>query len=172
MSKMFYEDVFRELARSDVKYLVAGGVAINLHGVPRLTYDLDILIDLRPENSVAFFEALARLGFRTKVPVTATDFADARKRRGFVKEKGMRVLTFWQDSRPIREIDVFVENPIGFRELWRNKVEIRLGADLQIHVVAIDDLIALKRFANRKQDIADIESLRKAKRLANEEERG
>ena len=39
------QDVFRSFQRHDVKYVVIGGIAAILHGVPRATFDLDILQD-------------------------------------------------------------------------------------------------------------------------------
>ncbi len=43
---MFYEEVFRKLTDREVKYAVAGGVALVLHGVVRLTADLDLIVEL------------------------------------------------------------------------------------------------------------------------------
>ena len=37
---MFYKEVFEALNTNQVQYLVVGGVALNLHGYPRMTYDL------------------------------------------------------------------------------------------------------------------------------------
>ena len=45
------KDVFRCFEQNDVKYLVIGGIASVLHGVPRGTFDLDILIEPKPENA-------------------------------------------------------------------------------------------------------------------------
>ena len=165
---MFYEDVFREFAGSRVRYLIAGGVAVNLHGVPRMTYDLDILIDLVPDNIRLVFDALAKLRFRPKVTIGADDFADPCKRAGYIEKKGMRVLSFWQDSTPMREIDVFVENPINFTTLWKRKVISQLAGDLKVTVIGLDDLLYIKQLANRKQDVADIESLLVVKRINGE----
>ena len=39
------KDVFASLQKHSVKYVVVGGVAAVLHGVPRATFNLDILIE-------------------------------------------------------------------------------------------------------------------------------
>ena len=44
-------DVFASFQKQKVKYLVIGGIAAVLHGVPRATFDLDILIEASPENA-------------------------------------------------------------------------------------------------------------------------
>jgi hypothetical protein len=41
------KDVFWSFQEHNVKYLVIGGIASVLHGVPRATFDLDILIEPR-----------------------------------------------------------------------------------------------------------------------------
>lgn len=46
-----YLDVFKCLNRRKVKYVVIGGVAAVVHGVPRTTFDLDLLIEATLENA-------------------------------------------------------------------------------------------------------------------------
>jgi hypothetical protein len=43
----------------------------------RLTYDVDLVVQLAPENIKQAFAALAGIGFRPSVPVTGEQFADA-----------------------------------------------------------------------------------------------
>ena len=43
-----FERIFRLLNEHDVRYVIIGGIAVILHGSPRLTADLDIAIDLEP----------------------------------------------------------------------------------------------------------------------------
>jgi hypothetical protein len=43
---MLYEAIFRGLEATGVRCLVVGAVAVNLHGIPRMTADLDLLVDL------------------------------------------------------------------------------------------------------------------------------
>ena len=46
------QGVFSSLQENNVKYLVMGGIASVLYGVPRATFDLDILIESSDENAV------------------------------------------------------------------------------------------------------------------------
>ncbi len=71
---MYYESVFQVFQETKVKYLIAGGMAVNLYGVPRFTKDLDILIDRSEKNLKCLNKALSSLGFRPKVPVSLDDF--------------------------------------------------------------------------------------------------
>ena len=84
---MLYGDVFRELARRKVRYLVVGGFAVNLHGAARLSYDLDLMIDLTPDNVAAALDAMAALGFTPRQPVNAADLLSPEKREAWMREK-------------------------------------------------------------------------------------
>lgn len=161
---MFYEEVFRELNRKKVRYVVAGGIAVNLHGVPRVTEDLDLIIYLGEENVGKFSKAMGTLGYKPKTPVKIEDFGIKRNREDWIKNKGMIVFSLWNKHIPYRVIDIFVKDPIDFKELYRDKSNISAGG-FKIPVVSIDHLIKLKKMAGRKQDISDIVSLRRAKKL-------
>lgn len=51
-------DVARQLERQGIPYLVGGSLASSVHGEPRSTLDVDMVIDLRPEHVQAFGESL------------------------------------------------------------------------------------------------------------------
>ena len=57
-------EVFLSFQKHQVKYVVIGGIAAILHGVPRTTFDLDILIEATPENAQRLLDAMldANLG--------------------------------------------------------------------------------------------------------------
>ena len=59
------QDVFKSFQRHEVRYMVIGGVASVLYGVPRATFDLDILIEATPENAQRLLAALVEAGFGT-----------------------------------------------------------------------------------------------------------
>ena len=50
-------NVFGSFQRHDVHYVVIGGIAAVLRGVPRATFDLDILIDAEPVNAQNLLDA-------------------------------------------------------------------------------------------------------------------
>jgi hypothetical protein len=56
---MLYEALFRGLHGAQVRYLIVGAVAVNLHGVPRMTADLDLMVELTDRN-LRFASAYAR----------------------------------------------------------------------------------------------------------------
>jgi hypothetical protein len=78
---MLYEEVFRKLHDKNVKYSVAGGVALVLHGVVRLTADIDLIVEMSTENLQKFIAAMNELGYKPKPPVKAEDFMNPLNRK-------------------------------------------------------------------------------------------
>ncbi len=156
------EVILTALESARVDYLVVGGVAVVLHGHPRFTADLDLVIHLQPSNITAALHALEELDYRPRAPVVATEFADAEKRRSWIESKGMTVFSMWSPTMPATEVDIFVQEPFVFAEAWQRALRADLG-DFQVWVASIDDLIALKRSSGRAKDMEDIRVLEQLK---------
>lgn len=91
----FYEELFRDFDKAGVRYLVVGGVAVNLHGFVRMTADLDLIVALDPENLRAFLALMKSKGYKPKVPVPIEDFADPNKRKNWIIDKEMKVFSLY-----------------------------------------------------------------------------
>lgn len=161
---MYYEEVFSRLNESGVRYMVIGGMAIVLHGVVRLTADLDIMIDMRKENVLRLVSAMENLGYKPRVPVDAKEFADAKKRGAWIKEKNMKVFSFFDPKTPLHLVDVLVKEPLDFEEAYQRRVTVE-AAGILIPVVSIKDLIKLKQIPKREKDIDDLKSLKNLERV-------
>lgn len=157
-----YRTVFGGLNRDGIRYLVAGGFAVNFHQVQRATVDLDLIIQIETENILKFVSLMLGLGFTPRVPVDPHGFADESTRRKWIEEKGMLVFTFIHTKNPLEIIDVFSQEPIPFDSLWKDRMDVS-AFGLKIPVVGKDHLIQLKQQANREKDIFDIEQLKKSK---------
>jgi hypothetical protein len=64
-----FEAIVRALNEAGVRYLVAGGLAVNAQGYLRFTKDADVVIQLVPDNIKRAFAALAALGYKPLAPV-------------------------------------------------------------------------------------------------------
>jgi hypothetical protein len=164
---MLYEALFRGLHVAHVRYLLVGAVAINLHGVPRMTADLDLMVDMSESNLRTFVQTMISLGYKPRVPVEAGEVLDPVKRREWKETKSMIVFTWLHPARPYEEVDMFLENPIDFGTAYANRKEVMVG-DFTIPLVGVSDLIALKSLSDREQDRSDIEALRQIQRLTEE----
>lgn len=159
---MFYIELFRALQKERVRYLVTGGVAMNLHGIPRMTADVDLFVDLGEANVRGFLKVMRSLSFSPAVPVPPERLADPAERSRWRSEKNMIVLTFTCRQRPAVAVDVFIAEPLPFEPafLRRKTVYAEKGA-LEISVAGEEDLIAMKTKSGRLQDLSDIEALRR-----------
>ena len=136
------------------------GLAVNAHGYVRLTYDVDLVIQLKAENIRPAFAALASLGYRPTVPVTADQFSDAAQRASWIRDKGMQVLNFASDRHRPVTVDVFVTEPFDFDGEYQAALQGELAPGLMVRFVSISTLIAMKQLDNRPRDLDDIEHLR------------
>jgi hypothetical protein len=138
------KDVFSSFQKHDVRYLVIGGIAAVLYGVPRATFDLDILIEATPDNVNRLLEALidARLGtaaLTTPEAILAHDISIFRDR--------------------VR-IDVQTITPgIAFASAWERRQEMNYRGQ-SFYVVSREDLITSKLAAGRSVDLEDVRLLR------------
>ena len=167
---MFYEEVFRKLNKNKVRYLVVGGGAVVLHGVVRMTADLDLFVDFEEKNLLKFTGILTDLGYRPKFPVKAADFADKSKREKWKKEKDMLVFSFYHLKRYQDHIDVFVYEPVGFENAYKEKEIMKAGL-IKIPVISIKYLKKMKMIAGRPQDLADIEALKEVEMLRKKDDK-
>ena len=152
-------EIFKSLDDAEVRYLVVGGVAVVLHGYPRFTADLDLVLELTQANASAAIAALQTLGYRPRAPVRAKDFANDDIRATWREEKGLTVFSLWSPNHPATEVDLFVEEPFDFSEAWSRRLDALLEDGTTVHVVGIDDLRALKQRVGRPKDLDDITQL-------------
>jgi len=94
---MIYEEIFKEFESVGVRYLVVGGMAVNLFGYARMTMDMDIMVDLSDENLARIVDVMSRHGFSPRSPVSPEELISAEKRDEWIKEKGAIVFTFLKE---------------------------------------------------------------------------
>jgi hypothetical protein len=155
-----FEAIARALNDAEVRYLVAGGLAVVAHGYLRFTADVDLVIALDPDNISQAFQALEAIGFRPRVPITAAQFSNQKLRHEWIDKKGMQVLNFWSDEHRETGVDVFVYEPFEFDAEYGTAMQGDLLPGLATRFVSIPTLIRMKETANRPKDLDDIQHLR------------
>ena len=135
--------VFACLSSHDVRYVVIGGIAAILHGVPRATFDLDLLIDPTPDNADRLLAALLEAGLGTAA-LTSRDDLLAHE------------ITVFRDR--VR-IDVQTRTPgLAFADAWAHKVPFEFDGQ-ELFAASRADVIAAKRAAGLPQDLEDVRIL-------------
>ncbi|RJP59309.1 MAG: hypothetical protein C4549_02480 [Deltaproteobacteria bacterium] len=157
-----YIGIFKNLNEEGIRYIVVGGIAVNLYGIPRMTYDIDLLLDMEDDNLEKFLQLLKGWEFKPKVPVDVMDFAKKDKRESWIKNKNMKAFNLVNPEWAISEIDIVIDSPVDYDKANKRINEIKLHG-VTIPVVSIDDLIKMKERTGRKQDKADIRYLKELK---------
>ena len=138
-----FQDVFRLFQKHDVKYVVIGGVASILHGVPRATFDLDILIEATPGNAQKLLDALVEAGLGTATLTNAENIL-------------ANEITIFRDR--VR-LDVQTSTPgIDFQDAWLNRKTISYHGQ-EFFILSKTDLILSKRASGRDVDLEDVRLL-------------
>jgi hypothetical protein len=137
------KELFASFQSHKVKYLVIGGIAAVLHGVPRATFDLDILIDATSKNAERLLEAMLEIQLGTAALTTAEELVTHE-------------ITIFRDR--VR-IDVQTSTPgLEFASAWKRRVVMNYKGQ-KFYVVSKQDLITSKRAAGREVDLEDVRVL-------------
>lgn len=91
-----------------VRYVLVGGLAVSLHGVLRLTADLDLALALDEGNAASFLRLMTELGYRPRLPVDPSGLADEAVRRRWAEDKGLIAFPFWHPESPFADVDVLL----------------------------------------------------------------
>lgn len=135
------------LADAGIDYALCGGIAVIIHGVPRLTRDIDLLI--RPENLDRVKTAVAPAGYTIESGLIAFDIGQPEERHMFrlTKAEGQDHLI----------LDLILVSPF-LEPVWRTREVHRVEAR-SLRVVSRDGLTTMKRAAGRPRDLEDLRQL-------------
>ena len=139
-----FKEFIELLNKNRVRYLVVGGYAVALHGYPRYTKDLDVWIELTPENASNILKALEQFGFGS-LDLKQDDFLEADQ--------------IIQLGYPPNRIDIMTSlKELTFKDCFNSRLKVEIEG-VQINFIDIDNLKKNKRAAGRLQDLADLENL-------------
>lgn len=161
---MFYFEVFKAFYQEKVKYLVVGGLAVNLHGVPRVTYDIDIIIPTDRDNILKLNRTLRGLGYIPRLPVNPDEMADEKTLKDWIENRNMKAFSFYHKKENNKVVDIVLEHPLDFTQAFQRGAIKKVG-DIEIYVASIDDMISMKKVSNRPKDLSDMEMLKEALKI-------
>ena len=139
-----FADLLTEFAASEVRYLVIGGYAVGFHDRPRATKDLDLLVGGDAENVRRACEALDAFGVTSAIVEAFRAAAEDE--------------VVWFGVPPARVDLLKSAGGVDFEAAYERRAQM-VSSGIDVPVVAISDLIAMKRTAGRDQDRVDVKRL-------------
>ncbi len=128
-----------------VEFVIVGAHALALHGAPRFTGDLDILIRPTEANARRLLLTIEEFGF-PEVPLTPAQIISPGK----IVEMGL----------PPVQIHVMSQvDGVSWDEVWTGRETAQFGSN-SVAFIGRDEYLRNKRAAGRPKDLADIDALR------------
>lgn len=155
---MFFQELVAALEAHGVRYALVGGVAVNLHGVPRMTYDVDIVVSTDQPSLAACRSALRQLGLQSRLPIALESLSSNDERLRLEQERNLIAVTFTDADNPLREVDVIIGPSVDPDGIVARRVA-RSAGEYTVWIASIEDLLRMKRRAGRSQDLADVAHL-------------
>ena len=152
MNSFFQEltQLVAALEENNIEYAVCGGLALTIHGFPRATFDIDVLI--REESLEKAFELAEKQGFDIHgLDISFKERAVEIRRVSKIDEDG-----------EVMPLDFLLVTPF-VEDVWKTKEEL-LWEGKTLSIVSRAGLIKMKQLAGRPKDLIDIE------RIQNEED--
>jgi predicted nucleotidyltransferase len=141
-----FKEFIELLNAHDVQYLVIGEYAVNFHGYPRYTKNIDFWLWMTDENIEKLLQVIKSFGFGS-LGLDKNDFSDADN-----------IIQLGYESY---RIDLLMDvNGVDFQECYNRRIDGEIET-VKVKFLSIDDLIVAKKNAGKLQDLADAEQLEK-----------
>ena len=139
-----FKEFLKLLNSNRVEYLLIGGYAVGIHGHIRATNDLDVWVNISPENATRIDRALREFGFAAAGLSPGLFLA-----RNNVVRMGVP---------PIRVEILTSVSGVEFASCYAEKETVRIE-DMVVPVISLARLRQNKAASGRAKDLADLESL-------------
>ncbi len=145
--------ILRVLARHQVRFILIGGLAGSSLGSPTITIDLDICYERERSNYPPLVRALLELQVSLRGAPPGLPFQ--------LDERTIELGDSFTFNTPFGPFDCLgtPSGTTGYEDLLRNTTELTIDADTRILVCSLDDLMRMKRAANRPKDRIELEIL-------------
>ena len=149
--------ILKELVAGGVDFILGGGVACVLHGVERVTMDVDVAVHMDSANWDRLIGIMNQMGLLPRAPVRPETLIDPKVRQAMVEEKQALVFTFVHPDEPILQLDVFLRPELSYEVLKSHAQWLELG-DMRLRILSPTKLLELKKGIQpqRPKDLLDI----------------
>ncbi|MBI1860948.1 MAG: hypothetical protein HYR96_08525 [Deltaproteobacteria bacterium] len=140
-----------------VEFAICGGWAVALYGAVRGTVDIDVALILSAANLERAERALNAIGLKSRLPLKAADVSQFREE--YIRNRKMIAWRFINPTDPTEVVDLLINEDLS----QYKRTNIKIGKQA-IPLVAIEDLIRMKRLSGRPQDLEDVRALQALKK--------
>ena len=149
--------ILNELVAGGVEFILGGGVACVLHGVERVTMDVDVAVHMNSANWDRLIGVMNKMGLLPRAPVRPETLIDPKVRQAMVEEKNALVFTFVHPDEPSLQLDVFLRPELSYESLKAHSDWMEL-ADIRLKILSPSKLLELKKGIQpaRPKDLLDI----------------
>ena len=141
-----FKEFIKLLNKNGVKYLLVGGYAVSFHAKPRFTNDMDVWVEATKGNAEKIMRVLKEFGFGD-LKISTSDLS---------KEDTIIQLGY----EPLR-IDIMTSiSGVQFNKAYQNRIK-ALYFGVEVNIISMEDILRNKQSTGRKQDLQDIEWLKK-----------
>ncbi len=148
------ERICTALREAGIRYAVVGGYAVALHGAVRGTVDIDIVLAWSRKSVAGAEQALKEIGLVSRLPLSADDIFDFRKE--YVENRNLVAWNFYDPADLSVQVDIVITYDLKGHKTRR--IALPGGP---VPILAIRDLIEMKRESGTPQDIEDVAALEK-----------
>ncbi len=141
-----WHKIINELEKAKVKYVLVGGAALVVHGLPRSTMDIDIYIPAKEKTLYQIFQVADYLGLQSE---EKDILSISRSPELFTNQW----ICFSYKNQDI--LDVFLAKENEFNRLYKNS-EKKGDRTAKIRVASLNDIKRMKKASSRPIDLADI----------------
>lgn len=139
-----FKEFIQFLNDNHVRYLIVGGYAVAIHGHPRYTKDIDIWIEMSPENANNILQALEQFGFSSL---------------GLQPEDFLTPDQIIQLGYPPNRIDLLTTiDGVSFENCYPLRLEVIID-NIVVNFIDLENLRKNKEASGRLQDLADLQNL-------------
>lgn len=164
---MTIAELLTTLADADIDFVIVGGLAMQMHGYGRQTYDVDVALAMNAGNLEKFVSLAAELKLVPVIPEKLESLKNSQQLDRWHVEKGMVAFALRGPGDLV--LDVLIRPVVVFDDLRENSV-IKSFLGRKFKLAGLDDLLLMKRAAARPKDLIDIIAIEKLKRGENPNE--
>lgn len=145
--------IIKKFNEARLRYVLVGGAALVIYGLPRSTIDIDIYVPAKKE----ILQKLFRLADELKLQSAQKSILNISHLPNLFADQWICFSYKGQDI-----LDVFLAKDDEFQRLYTHS-EIKKDKTISVRVASLGDIVIMKKGSKRPVDLADISLIKEAR---------